>query len=208
MIVDKRNPKVDVYIAHAQPFAQPILTKLRGLFHRACPEVEETIKWGVPFFDYKGNLGGMAGFKKHASWGLWKAKRIKFPRGGMKGNAAPFMNAAKLTDISQLPSDAAILNMIKQAVALNDAGIKRDLAPRVKKPSPRLPSDLAAALKKSARATAAYKTFSPSHQREYVEWITEAKQPETRQRRVTQAIEMMSEGKSRNWKYQQRKKAR
>jgi len=204
----KRNSKVDAYIERAQPFAQPILKKLRELFHRACPEVEEVIKWGVPFFDYKGNLGGMAGFKKHAGWGLWKAKLIKLPSSGMKGNAAPFMNAAKLTDISQLPADAAILDMIKQAVALNDAGTKRDLAPRAKKPPPKIPSDLAAAMRKSARATATYKVLSPSHQREYIEWITQAKQPETRQRRIAQAIAMMSESKSRNWKYEQSKKKR
>jgi uncharacterized protein YdeI (YjbR/CyaY-like superfamily) len=196
----KRNPKVDAYIERAQPFAQPILTKIRALFHRACPDVEETIKWGVPFFEYKGTLGGMAGFKKHASWGLWKAKLIKLT-GPASGSAAPFMNAAKLSHVSELPSDAALLNMMKQAVALNESGTEIKRSPGGKKPPPKVPPDLAAALKKNAKAAAAFKAFSPSHQREYVEWITGAKQDETRQRRLKQAIEMMAQGKSRNWKY-------
>jgi uncharacterized protein YdeI (YjbR/CyaY-like superfamily) len=162
--------------------------------------VEETFKWGVPFFLHRGTLGGMAGFKKHASWGLWKAKLIKPPTGAK----APFMNAAKLSDVSELPSDAAMLAMMKQAVALNEGGKEVKRAPRAKKPPPKVPADLAAALKKSSKAAATLKAFSPSHQREYVDWITEAKQPQTRDRRIKQAIELMSAGKSRNWKYQKR----
>ncbi len=196
----KRNPKVDAYIAKAQPFARPILAKIRDLFHRACPDVEETFKWGVPFFLYKGTLGGMAGFKKHAGWGLWKAKLIKPP----KGAKAPFMNAVKLADVSELPSDAAMLDMMKQAVMLNESGASVERAPRAKKPPLRCPTDLAAALKKDVRAAAAFKAFSPSHQREYIEWIIGAKQPATRQRRIAQALEWIAKGKSRNWKYEKR----
>ena len=63
------------------------------------------------------------------------------------------------------------------------------------------PPDLAAALKKNAQARATFDGFSPSHKKEYIEWIVEAKRDETRQRRLSQAIEMLAEGKTRNWKY-------
>ena len=92
---------------------------------------------------------------------------------------------------------------IKKAAALNDAGVKIERVRR--EPAPvRVPADLSSALKKNAQAQAAFKEFSPSHKREYVEWITDAKTDETRTRRLTQAIEWMAEGKSRNWKYEKR----
>ena len=198
----KRPANVDEYIANAQPFAQSILTKLRALFHRACPPIEERLKWGMPSFEYKGIVGGMAAFKQHVSWGLWKAALIDDPTGAMKSDASSAMGGGKLTSVADLPPDRVMLNLIQQAVDLNERGVKlpqRSAAAR--KPPPKIPPDLAAALKKNSKAAAAYDTFPPSHQREYIEWITEAKQPQTRQRRLKQAIEWMSQRKPRNWKY-------
>src|SRR5262245_51347510 len=176
------NPQVDAYIAKAQPFAQPILIKLRTLFHQACPDIEEKLKWGMPSFEYKGLVGGMAAFKKHTTWGFWKAKLLNDPKGVLKGDARTPMDAGKPTEVSQLPGDRDIIDLIKQAVALNEQGVKLERPKTKKKPPPKTPSDLAAALKKNAKARAAFEAFSPSHKREYIEWITEAKQEVTRKK--------------------------
>jgi uncharacterized protein YdeI (YjbR/CyaY-like superfamily) len=186
-----RNKQVDTYIAKSPAFAQPILTKLRTLFHKAVPQLEEQIKWGIPSFERHGNLAMTAAFKQHVRWGFWKAKLIK---------GAPSMGGAKLTSVKELPPDKTIIAWTKQAAALNESGVQ---APnRAKKPAPKLPRDLAAAVKKHPKAAATYKEFSPSCQREYVEWITDAKQAETRQRRIDQTIAWLSQGKKRNWKYE------
>jgi uncharacterized protein YdeI (YjbR/CyaY-like superfamily) len=196
-----RTAEIDAYIAGAQPFARPVLVKIRSLFHKACPEIEEKLKWGMPSFEYKGIVGGAAAFKKHVTFGFWKARLLNDPRGLLAGKQSGPMGSGKLTDISQLPPDAVVIDLIKQAVALNELGVKAHRKPSVKRPPPKVPPDIAAALKKNANAAATFKAFSPSHQREYVEWITQAKQNETRQRRLKQAIQWMAQGKPRNWKY-------
>jgi uncharacterized protein YdeI (YjbR/CyaY-like superfamily) len=198
----KTNPQVDAYIAKAAPFAQPILIKLRSLFHQACPDIAEKLKWGMPSFEYKGLVGGMAAFKKHTTWGFWKAKLLSDPKGVLKGDERTPMDAGKPTDVSQLPADKDIIDLIKQAVALNEQGVKLERPKTKKKPPPKTPPDLATALKKNAKARACFEAFSPSHKREYIEWITEAKQEETRKRRLVQAIEWIAQGKGRNWKYE------
>jgi uncharacterized protein YdeI (YjbR/CyaY-like superfamily) len=197
----KTDPRVDEYIAKAQPFAQPILRKLRTLFHKASPKIEETVKWGVPSFEYKGIVGGMAAFKKRVAWGLWKAKLLD-EVGEMRSDKSSHMSGGNTCNVAELPPDARVIALIKQAVKLNEDGVKLPQRSGQKKPPPKTPSDLAAALKKNAKAAATYAAFSPSRQRDYCQWITEAKQLETRQRRLAQAIEWMAEGKSRNWKYE------
>jgi uncharacterized protein YdeI (YjbR/CyaY-like superfamily) len=196
-----RSPEVDAFIAQAAPFAQPILIKLRDLFHRASPKIEERLKWGMPSFEYKGIVGGMAAFKKHATWGLWKTSLVKDPKGILKGPESS-MGGGRYTDLSQLPADKDIIHLIKQVVALNEQGVKVEKPKGNKRPPPKTPPDLAAALKKNARACATFEAFSPSHKREYIEWIADAKQEETRKRRLAQAIEWMAQGKARNWKYE------
>jgi hypothetical protein len=51
---------------------------LRDLVHKACPEVEETMKWSFPHFDYKGMMCSMAAFKQYCAFGFWKASSICF----------------------------------------------------------------------------------------------------------------------------------
>ncbi|HMB95942.1 MAG TPA: YdeI/OmpD-associated family protein [Tepidisphaeraceae bacterium] len=190
-----KSDEVDAYIANAQPFARPILAKIRTLFHRASPKIEEDMKWNHPSFIYKGIVGMMGGYKHSATWGLWKGKLVKNSPGDVS------MGKSRLTKVSQLPPDKVMIDLIKQAVALNEQGVKPP--PRKTKPKAplKIPPDLTSALKKNAKAAKAYKAFSPSHKREYIEWITQAKQEETRKRRLAQAIEWITEGKSRNWKY-------
>jgi len=198
----KKNPAVDAYIAKSAEFARPILARLRLLMHKACPQIEETMKWSVPHFEYQGVVANMAAFKQHASFGFWKQKLMKDPAGLFPQAGDSSMGGRKIRAMTDLPSDAVLIRYIKAAVALNEAGVKLPNAGRKKKPPPKLPVDLAAALKKNAKARATYEAFPPSKQREYVEWLTEAKQEATRQKRLATAIEWMAAGKSRHWKYQ------
>lgn len=199
----KRIPQVDAYIAKSAPFARPILEKVRRLFHEGCPGLEEKIKWGMPSFEYQGMLGGMAAFKAHATFGFWRQKEIPDPERLLKTKSP--MGAGKFADVSELPSDEVLLRYVRRAAELNESGVK---APRPKpKPKAALkaPPWFTAALKKSPKAKATFDGFPPSHQREYLEWLVEAKQEETRQRRLAQAIEWMEEGKPRNWKYMKKR---
>jgi len=195
-----KNPAVDAYIAKSADFARPILKRLRALMHKACPTVEETMKWGVPHFEYKGVIAGMAAFKQHAAFGFWKRRLMKDPAGFFSQGESG-MGGRKIRSLDELPSDTVLLGYIREAVALNEQGVRVPRSTR-KKPPVKAPPYLAAALKKNAKARKSFENFSPSQQREYVEWLTDAKQEATRERRLGTAIEWMAEGKTRNWKYQ------
>ena len=197
-----RDKRIDAYIAKAQPFAKPILAHIRETVHRACPDVEETIKWGMPHFDYKGPMCGMAAFKQHATFGFWKSSLV-FGKHDKYATDPDGMSAfGKLTSLADLPPTKALVDYVRKAAALNDKGVKVERKRRPRAPLP-VPPAFAAALKKNRKAKAAFDGFPPSHQREYNEWIGEAKTDETRDRRITQAIEWIAEGRSRNWKYKQ-----
>jgi uncharacterized protein YdeI (YjbR/CyaY-like superfamily) len=195
-----KSPQVDAYIAKAAPFARPIFEKLRRLFHEACPAIEERVKWSCPSFEYKGMVGGFAGFKAHAAFGFWRQDVLPDPEGLFKTRGA---FGSKLTDVSQLPSDEVIVQYIKRAVALNEKGAPARFKSKPKPPL-KVPAYFLAAVRKNRKALAAYEAFPPSHKREYVEWVVEAKQDETRKKRLETAIAWMAEGKSRNWKYERK----
>jgi uncharacterized protein YdeI (YjbR/CyaY-like superfamily) len=196
-----RDPRIDAYIAKSADFARPILEHIRAVVHAACPDVEETMKWSFPNFLYKGMLCNMAAFKEHCAFGFWKGSLIV---GKGDGEAEKAMGQfGRITKLSDLPSKKVLTGYIKEAMTLNDQGVKSPSRskPKSPKPAPVVPDDLAAALAKNSAAHATFETFSPSHRREYIEWITEAKTAATRARRVETAIEWMAEGKPRNWKY-------
>lgn len=193
--------KVDAYIAKAAPFARPILERVRAAFHAGCPDIEERIKWGVPSFEKHGMVGGIAAFKAHASFGFWRGVELDDPHGILRAKDTASFMAEKLTDVAQLPPEKILADYVRRAVALNLAGpSKREKKPT--RPPPKVPADLAKALKMDAKARATFTGFPPSHQREYVEWLTEAKRPETRAKRLATTLEWLAQGKSRNWKYE------
>ena len=173
---------------------------MREVVHAACPQVEEDMKWSTPAFMYKGILCGMAGFKAHAIFGFWKHSLV-FGPDAVAADAA-MGSFGRLTKLSELPPKKRLAGYVKKAMALNDAGIKVQRKPALRAGTPlTVPAVLVAALKKNKRARATFEAFSPSHKREYVEWITEAKSDDTRARRLQTAVEWMGEGKPRNWKY-------
>jgi uncharacterized protein YdeI (YjbR/CyaY-like superfamily) len=194
----KKDPRVDAYIGKSADFAKPILKHLRQLVHTACPDVEETIKWQMPTFTYKGMLCGMAAFKEHSSFGFWKHKLI-FEDGRERDGMGSF---GKFRSMADVPSDKEMLGYIKVAMRLNDEGIKTPKPARSNaKKELKSPDYLTAALKKNAKARETWEKFSYSHKKEYVEWLTEAKRDETREKRLATTLEWLTKGKSRNWKY-------
>jgi len=206
----KRDPRFDAYIAAAAPFARPILTHIRAVVHEACPDVEEAMKWSFPNFLYKGMFCSMAAFKAHCAFGFWKGELVF--RGKGSGTTSSMGSFGRLTAVSDLPSKKVLAGYLKTAMKLNDEGVKapwlekRNAKKAAQAAQPRkaaaVPADLARALKKNAKARAAFAKFPPSHRREYIEWITGAKRAETRARRLATAVEQIAEGKSQNWRYE------
>lgn len=197
----KKDPRVDAYIAKAAPFARPILTRLRKVVHSGCPQVEETIKWGMPFFMYEGILANMAAFKRHCTFGFWKGTLLKSLNAAGKSQEA-MGQLGRVKSQADLPSDEFLIKQVQAAMRLNKEGAKAPTKHPSKAQKPLvLPSYVKAALKQNAKARVTYDALSPSHRREYIEWITEAKTEATRTRRLLQTVEWLAEGKPRNWKY-------
>lgn len=192
-----QDPRIDAYIAASAEFARPILEEIRKRVHAACPQVEETIKWGMPNFVHAGGiLCGMAAFKQHASFGYWKHALV------MGGAERDGMGSyGRLASMRDLPPRTRMQADLKKAMRLNEDGVKPERRKPASKPVPEIPGDLAAALDKDKAAKATFDGFPPSCKREYIDWIVEAKREETRAKRLAQAVEWMAEGKRRNWKY-------
>ena len=194
----RTDPRVDQYIAKSADFAKPILMHIRKVVHHACPDVEETMKWSMPHFDYKGIMCGMAAFKEHCAFGFWKASLVLDDPAAEEGMGS----FGRLQSTKDLPSDRQLAAYVRKAAKLNDGGVKVARMKAVPKKPVKVPPDLAAALKKNQAARKTFEAFSPSNKREYLEWITEAKADATRARRLTTAVDWMSQGKTRNWKYE------
>lgn len=199
----KRDPRIDAYIAKSADFAKPILNHIRKLVHAVCPEVEETMKWSFPHFMHQGMLCSMASFKQHCAFGFWKGSLLFGKNNGPGGTEKESMgHFGRITALSDLPKDAVLIRYIHKAAKLNEEGIK---LPAKAKPKEKkelvVPEYLVAVMKKNPRAQTTFESFSFSHKKEYVEWITEAKTEATRQRRMATALEWLSQGKPRNWKY-------
>jgi uncharacterized protein YdeI (YjbR/CyaY-like superfamily) len=192
-----RDPRIDAYIAKSADFARPILEHLRNVVHTACPGVEESIKWNCPHFLHQGKLMcSMAAFKQHCSFHFWHGHAVvgHTDKDGMG-------QFGKITSIKELPSKKELADYVRKAAALRETGVKKPRPTVARKAPPELPAEFAALLKKHTAARKHYEAFSPSAQREYVEWITEAKTEATRQKRTATALEWLAEGKHRNWKY-------
>jgi uncharacterized protein YdeI (YjbR/CyaY-like superfamily) len=200
-----KDPRIDAYIAKSANFSKPILRHLRRIVHAGCPKVEETIKWQSPHFDYKGVMCGMAAFKEHCAFGFWKeALIVDRDQAAEKTGMGSF---GCITSLADLPGERRLIQYVKKAAALNEAGIKAPRRTQPKKREPlEVPDYFSAALKKNAKARKTFEGFPPSKRREYLEWVTEAKRAETRSERLATSIEWLAEGKPRHWKYMPAKK--
>jgi uncharacterized protein YdeI (YjbR/CyaY-like superfamily) len=204
------DERVDTYIENAPLFAQPILAHLRKLMHQACPRAAETMKWRMPFFVQQGVIiAHLAAFKKHCVFGFWgrETKKVLAKDGLMaKTSMGPFAN---LTAMKDLPPDKALLSYMRHAADLIESGRRTQSIERRQKPVKRkqvqVPTELAAALKKNRLASKVFAEFSPSCRRDYCDWIASAKRPETKEKRLRQAISLISQAKPRYSKYDRQK---
>lgn len=204
----KREKAMDAYIAKSADFAKPILNHIRELVHKVCPDVEEKMKWSMPHFDYKGEMMcGMAAFKQHASFGFWKAALMKDPVLIESAKTEVAMgHLGKITSLKDLPSDKKLAAWIKEAMLLNDKGIKvPSKAKSAEKKELVVPDYFIKALAKNKKAQKVWDAFAYSHKKEYLQWITEAKTEATRESRMATTLEWVAEGKGRNWKYEKKK---
>lgn len=202
----KKLKEIDAFIQKSAEFAQPILIHLRKLVHDNCPDVEEKIKWGMPHFEYKSEtLCYMSSFKKHCAFGFYKASLMKDPVLMNEAKAETAMgHLGRIGSLKDLPSDSKMTTWIKEAMALTDKGIK--LPPRKKSETTiiEIPEAFQKALQKNRTAKANFEKMPPSHKKEYISWITEAKTEPTREKRISTSIEWLSDNKSRNWKYEKK----
>lgn len=199
------DPRVDEYISKAAEFAKPILHHIRKIVHSACPDVKETMKWSFPHFEYSGGiLCSMAAFKHHCAVTFWLASKMKDPHQLLQvaGERTAMGQFGQIKRLSDLPADEVLTEYINEAMRLTEEGVKleRKVKPSTSKDL-EVPSYFSDALNQNAAAFSAFAKFSPSHKKEYVEWITEAKTEATRQKRMATALEWIAEGKPRNWKY-------
>ncbi|WP_199096154.1 YdeI/OmpD-associated family protein [Dyella sp. ASV21] len=201
--MSNHDPRVDAYIAKSAEFARPILEHLRAVVHAACPDAQEAIKWSMPFFLYQGApLCHMAAFKQHCSFGFWRGKDVVAHADQSRDEGMG--QFGKLSELKDLPSKKELTVLVKKAAAAIADGTRAARPKSAPKPPPSLPPDLAALFEKKQHAAARkhYESFPPGAQREYVDWITEAKTDATRQKRIASALEWLTEGKRRNWKYE------
>jgi uncharacterized protein YdeI (YjbR/CyaY-like superfamily) len=194
-----RDPRVDAYIGRAQPFARPILEHVRERMHALLPDAEETTKWSAPAYTLDGKiLLIMAAFKAHAALNFWRGQELC----GSDADPDGMGQFGKLTSLDDLPSGGELDALILGAAKLSAAAPAPRKTKHAPKPPPALHPEFAAALAATPKAKAALDGFPPSAQRDYFEWIADAKQPSTRAKRIASAIEWLSEGKRRHWKYQ------
>jgi uncharacterized protein YdeI (YjbR/CyaY-like superfamily) len=195
------NEKTDLYISRSENFAKPVLIHLRSVIHKVCPEVVETIKWGVPYFEYHGNLCMFAAFREHCVFGFWKATALSDPdKIFHEMPDAAMGHLGRLTSLNDLPADEVLEKYIKEAMYLNESGVK---VPRNKheKKELEVPAEFDEALDRNHTARKVFDSFSIGNKRDYAEWIADAKTAETRMRRIETAVEWIAEGKVKNWKY-------
>ena len=204
-----RSNEIDSYIEKAADFAKPILMKIREIIHKACPEVTESIKWSFPNFEYKGHIiCSMSAHKKHCSFGFWRGNDMEDPDKILQQTGKTAMgHLGQLKSIDDLPKDEIITRYLLQAIELSqktksksnsnaEVKVKKSIA------APEVPDYFMELLKQSPGAKLNFEKFSNSCKKEYVEWISDAKTEKTRLKRLSEAMEMIKEGKNRNWKYQ------
>ena len=194
----KRDPRIDDYIEEAATFAKPVLRHIRKVVHAGCPQAVETMKWSMPHFEHHGVLCGMAAFKAHCSLGFWKGTLL-----GLERNGEAMGQFGRITSVRDLPPEKALLALVKKAAKLNEDGVAAPKRAARKPAGPVVvPADLMTALRGNPRALGTFEGFSPSHRREYIEWLDEANTDATRKKRIATTVEWAAEGRSLNWKYQ------
>lgn len=197
--------RIDEYINAAAPFAQPILLHIRQLVHHACPTAVETLKWGMPYFTYRNNnLCGMAAFKHHCVFVFWLGNALTDPHQLLQNNEGKnaMGHLGQIKSVHDLPIDEILIEYIREAMALNEQGVKNSVRKSAGNNEPlQVPDEIIKILQTAPMASEVFANLSPSHKKEYIEWITGAKTAVTKQKRLATMLEWLGEGKSLNWRY-------
>ncbi len=200
-----KNAVVDAYIARAPQFARAVIEHFRDIVHETCPEVEEGMKWGRPAFLREGRLMALVGaFQAHCAVAFWHPEMNRILKEEGRLGEEGMGSLGKVRGVKDLPAKKDLARYLREAwrlAAEAPAGAARRKGTAPKKPI-EAPEDFAAALEKNAAAKRAFGSFAPGQQREYIEWILEAKRDETRRKRIATAVEWLAEGKRRNWRYE------
>jgi len=200
-----RDAKVDAYIQKSPAFAQPILLHLREIIHKACPTVEEKMKWSFPHFDYKGMMCSMAAMKEYCVLSFWKASLMADSHKVFASVEEKAMgNLGKIKTVKDLPAEKVLIAYVKEAMQLNDTGVKLPSRTKTITADITVPEDFEKMLKKNKAAAGNFAAFTPGKKKEYLGWFDEAKTADTRNKRMETAIEWIAENKIRNWKYEKK----
>ncbi|MEO7214717.1 YdeI/OmpD-associated family protein [Mucilaginibacter sp.] len=207
-MMEQYDTRIDAYIEKSADFAKPILKHLRELVHRASPEIMETIKWSAPFFEYNGILCHMMAFKQHLGFGFWKADTLPDPHQILHlegGEAAGSLG--RISSLADLPDDDILIWYIRQAMLLKGAPNAKPKAQPAKPATASAtatlttPDYLTELLAQTPAAKEYFDKFSQSQKKEYITWFEDAKSEATREKRLKEGLEWISEGKTRHWKY-------
>ena len=200
------DERIDAYIEKSAEFAQPILQHLRRLVHTAIPEITETIKWGMPHFEYHGIICHLAAFKQHCSLGFWNAPEMSDPHQLLNAHGKTEMgHFGKIKNLADLPDDSILLKYFKEAATLRKNNIKPKAKPKASVPKDVVvPAYFQEALNQNDAARQTFEQFSPSNRKDYLVWLSEAKTEATHDKRLATILEWLAEGKTRHWKYQKK----
>lgn len=191
---------IDAYISKLDPAIAPIVRTVRSVAFEACPMLEEALKWGMPTLSHHGIVAQIAGFKQHARLAFWKGSLLESEWLELAGDAR-VMGIRRMEKPEDIPPEEVLVDLFVRAVDLNVRGIKPDALRTHKRAPLEAPDWFVAALQAAPPALSVFEAMPPSHKREYIEWLVDAKRDETRLRRLKQAVEWIGEGKQRNWKH-------
>ena len=174
------------------------LEKLRSVL--LSTELEETVKWGMPTYTINGkNVVGFSGFKNH--FGLWffQGSFLKDPHNlliNAQEGKTKALRQMRFQDTKEIKT-TTIKNYVKEAIANSKAG--KQIKPEKKTLA--IPAELKKALNEDKFLKSAFEKFTPGKQKEFSEYITEAKREATKISRLEKIIPMIKDGVGLNDKY-------
>lgn len=183
------SARIDRYIRAAAPFARPICIKLRSLIHKAEPGIIEDWKWG-PNFNKTGMVCGIWAFRNHVTLTFFRGALLKDPKKILLHGTSNARNrCARFSGLDEI-DERTLIAYVREAVRNNDRGLKAN--PLAK--SLTIPAQFRRALAEKPRALTFFEGLAHTHRKEYILWVRSAKKPETRARRIRQALAMLSIG--------------
>lgn len=188
--------KVLNYIEEQPAFSKAICKKLRSIILKADKDLKEDWKWG-PHYSCNGMVCGYGAFKEHVKLTFFNGSGMKDPNGLFNHCVDnEFSRSVKFTDVKEIDEEA-ITELVKESVAVNKKGFKRE----VQNKNVEVPADLQKALAKNKTAQKFFDGLTYGYRKEFVEHVAEAKREETRQQRIVKIVDLCAAGRTLNDKY-------